>query len=191
MNDRKLPPPFVVGEKYFDRSGEYIVIDTDGAHITIEYPDGRRKIEDANLKARIHRGVVMDADVNLASNRVPRRGKRTRMTPRRKRMIEMILELEKDGAHHTGVEIDGLLAGCAADLGYSEEDVTKLNAKTGRSVFGNDGDWAKSEMTVERLHEVVDTTVHWEAGTRRQCNIYRITTLGLEELHKRGAGQKI
>ena len=99
--------------------------------------------------------------------------------------MERILQLEADGANHTGVEIDRLLAGLARDLGYSEEDGSTLHAKTGRSVFANDGDWAKAELTAERLHEVVGTAVHWEGGTRRQCNVYRITPRGLDELRRR------
>ena len=95
MNDGTLPPPFVVGQKYFDRNGEYTVTAT------------------------------------------------------------------------------------------VEHQVT-LQPKTGRSVFANDGDWAKAEMTAERLHEVVDRKVHWEGGTRRECNVYRITPRGLDQLRKRG-----
>ena len=58
MNDGNLPPPFVVGQKYCDREGEYTVIATDQDRITIERPDGRRTIADAALKARIHRNVI-------------------------------------------------------------------------------------------------------------------------------------
>ena len=61
----------------------------------------------------------------------------------------------------------------------------RLHPKTGRSVFANDGDWAKAEITAERLHEVVGTTVHWEGGIRRECNVYRITSRGLDELRRR------
>jgi hypothetical protein len=120
MNDGKLPPPFVIGEKYWDREGEYTVTNTDEGHITIERPDGRRTVADAALKARIHRNVVMERDADR------------------------------------------------------------------RSVFGNEGDWAKATMTEERLHEVVGTTAHWQDGVRRECNVYRITPRGLDLLRKRG-----
>ena len=143
-------------------------------------------IEDAALKAQIHRNVVMERDADLGTDRASRSKKRKKPTRRTQRMMDRILQLEADGADHTGVEIDGLLAGIARELGYSEEDVSTLHPKTGRSVFANDGDWAKAEMTAERLHEVVDTTVHWEGGTRRECNVYRITSRGLDELRKRG-----
>jgi hypothetical protein len=96
-----------------------------------------------------------------------------------------ILQFEADGANHNGVDIDRLLAGSARDLGYSVNEVSTLQPKTGRRVFANDGDWAKAELTADRLHEVVGTTVHWEGGTRRHCNVYRITPRGLDELHKR------
>ena len=36
MNDGQLPPPFVVGQKYFDRDGEYTVVSTDANQVTIE-----------------------------------------------------------------------------------------------------------------------------------------------------------
>ena len=99
--------------------------------------------------------------------------------------MDRILQLEADGANHSGVEIDQVLAGLARDLGYSEEDVSRLLPETGRSVFGNDGDWAKAMMTEEGLHEVVGTTAHLEGDIRRECNVYRITPAGLDELRRR------
>jgi len=48
------------------------------------------------------------------------------------------------------------------------------------------GDFAKKTMTEERWHEVVGRTAHWQDGARRQCNVYRITPEGLDELRKRG-----
>ena len=186
MNGDQLSPAFVVGQKYFDRNGEYTVTAMDGHQVAIERPDGRRTIEDAALKAQIHRNVVMERDPDLWTDRASRSKKRKKPTRRTQRMMDRILQLEADGADHTGVEIDGLLAGITRELGYSEEDVATLHPKTGRSVFANDGDWAKAEMTAERLHEVVDRKVHWEGGTRRECNVYRITSRGLHELRKQG-----
>jgi hypothetical protein len=97
-----------------------------------------------------------------------------------------ILQLEADGADHLGVEIDRLLASVAGELGYSVAEVSRLLPHADRSVFANDGDWAKAALTEDRLHEVVGAAVHWDGGTRRQCNVYRITPGGLEELHRRG-----
>ena len=186
MNDGQLPPPFVVGQKYFDRNGEYTVTATVEHQVAIERPDGRRTIEDAAVKAQIHRNVVMERDPDLGTDRASRSSKRSKPTKRRKRMMDRILQLEADGADHSGVEIDGLLAGITRELGYSEEDVSTVHPKTGRSVFANDGDWTKAEMTAERLHQVVDRKVHWEGVTRRECNVYRITSRGLDELRKQG-----
>lgn len=185
MNDGQLPPPFVVGQKYFDRNGEYTVTATDNDHVTIERPDGRRTIEDARLKAQIHRNVTMERGAAVGTHHASRGKKRKKPTRRTQRMMDRILHLEADGADHSGVEIDALLESIARELGYSEEDVSTLHS-TGRSVFANDGDWAKAEMTAERLHEVVGTAKHWEGGTQRQCNVYRITPRGLDELRKRG-----
>ena len=185
MSDGKLPPPVVVGQRYCDREGEYTVIATDQDRVTIERLDGRRTIGDAALKARIHRNVVMERDAEVGSGRAYRSRKRREPTRRRKELMERILQLEADESDHTGVEIDRVLAGVARVLGYSEEEVSRLLPKTGRSVFANDGDWAKAEMTAERLHEVVDTTVYWEGDIRRQCNVYRITPTGLDKLRRR------
>ena len=44
---------------------------------------------------------------------------------------------------------------------------------------------AKAVMTEEGLHEVVGTTAYLEGDTRRQCNVYRITPAGLDELRRR------
>lgn len=186
MNSGKLPPPFVVGEKYWDRDGEYTVVAADEGHVTIERPDGRRTIADAEVKARIHRNVVMERDTDLGGDRVSRSRQRREPTRREKGLLETILELEADGADHSGVEIDRFLAGAARDLGYSEEDLATLHPKTGRTVFGNEGDWAKAKMTEDRLHQVVGSTTHWQDGVRRECNVYRITSRGLDELRKRG-----
>jgi hypothetical protein len=40
--------------------------------------------------------------------------------------MDRILQLEADRADHTGVDIDHALAGLAPDLGYSEEDLSRL-----------------------------------------------------------------
>jgi hypothetical protein len=185
VDDGKLPPPFVVGQKYFDREGEYTVTAADADHVAIERPDGRQMIAEVALKARIHRNVVQERDANPGSGRAYRSGKRREPGSRRNELMEKILQLEADGADHTGVEIDRLLASVARDVGYSEEDVSTLHSETGRSMFANEGDWAKAKMTEWRLHEVVGSTVHWESGVRRQCNVYRITAGGLDELRRR------
>ena len=99
--------------------------------------------------------------------------------------MDRILQLEGDRANHSGVEIDQVLAGLAPDLGYSEEDLSRLLPKTGRSVFANDGDWAKAVMTEDGLHEVVGKTAYLEGDIRRQCQVYRITPAGLDELRRR------
>jgi hypothetical protein len=183
MSDGNLPPPFVVGQNYRDREGEYTVIATDRDRVTIERPDGRRTIENAALKARIHRNVIVERDAGVESGRAHRSRKWGEPTRRRKELMDRILQLEADSANHSGVEIDRALIGLARDLGISDEDVSP--AATGRSVFANDGDWAKAVMTEEGWHEVVGTTAYWEGGTRRQCNVYRITPAGLDELRRR------
>jgi hypothetical protein len=185
MNDGSLPPPFIVGQKYYDRDGEYRVTAIDENRLTIERSDGRRTIGDAALKARIHRNVLMERDADRGSDRAHRSKMRRDPTKREKGLIERILQLEADGADHSGFEIDQILADAALDLGYAEEDVTRLNPKTRRSVFGNEGDWAKAKMTEERLHEIVGTTAHRMGGVGRQCNVYRITSNGLDVLRRR------
>ena len=185
MNSGKLPPPFVVGEKYWDHDGEYTVTATDGSHVTIEWPDGRRTTANVVVKARIHRNVVGDRHAGLGSDRSLRRTKRRQPTRRESELIDKILRLEADGAEHSGVEIDRLLTAAARELRYSEEDISRLH-RTGRGVLANEGDFAKKTMTEERWHEVVGTTAHWQDGARRQCNVYRITPEGLDELRKRG-----
>jgi hypothetical protein len=185
-NDVSLPPPFIVGHKYYDRDGEYTVAAIDEDRITIERSNGRRTVADAVLKARIHRNVLMERDADRGTDRANRSKRRRDPSRREKGLIDKILQLEADGADHSGFEIDQTLADAARDLGYSEEDVTRLHPKTGRSVFGNEGDWAKAKMTEERLHEVVGTTAHRVGDVRRECNVYRITSNGLDELRRRG-----
>jgi hypothetical protein len=184
MSDDMLPPPFVVGQKYFDRTGEYLVTATDEHKVTIERTDGHRTIEDVAIKARIHRNVLMERHTHVTGDPTHSTMKRRKPTKRRQHLMEKILQLEADGADHKGVEIDRFLANIAGDLGYSANDLSDLHA-TGRSVFANDGDWAKAEMTADRLHEVVGEAAYWDAGVRRRCNVYRITSRGLDELRSR------
>jgi hypothetical protein len=185
MNSDRLPPPFVVGEKYWDRNGEYTVTAAAASQVTIEHQDGRRMTADAALLARIHRNVLADRDAGGERDRLSRATRRRQPTRREKGLIDRILQLESDGANHTGVEIDHCLADVARALGYTDEDISSLHA-TGRTVFGNEGDWAKAKMTEDRWHDVVGTTAHWQSGSRRECNVYRITPRGLDELRKRG-----
>jgi hypothetical protein len=183
--DYTFPPPFVVGNKYGDREGEYTVIATDENQVTIERSDGRRATADVTLKARIHRNLVVDRDASPVTGGVYRGKKRGEPTGRRKNLMEEILQFEADGADHSGVEIDQALARVAQDFGYSDQDFTRL-LSTGRSAFGNDGDWAKAKLTEDGLHEVVGTTAYWEGHVRRHCNVYRITAAGLDDLQRPG-----
>ena len=179
-----FPPPFVVGQTYLDRQGEYTVIAVNDDRVTIDRPDGRRTTEDATFKARVHRNIVIERVDDLGSGRAFRIGKRREPAERREVLMERILQLEEDGADHTGVEIDRLLASVARDLGYSADEISELHS-TGRGVLANHGDWAKAKMTMERFHQTVGVTAYWDGGTRRHCNVYRITPKGLDELRKR------
>ena len=138
------------------------------------------------MKARIHRNVVIDISAGFGSHPAYSGRGRRETTGRRQELIERILELEVDGADHSGVEIDRLLERSAQELAHSADDVSTL-LSTGRTVFANDGDWAKAKMTEWGY------TRSW--GQRRiattkvcagQCNVYRITPSGLEELQRRG-----
>src|SRR3982750_1141874 len=105
-SDTTLPPPFVVGQTYCDREGEYTVIATDENHVTIEWADGRRVTADATLKARIHRNMAAERDAPPAGRSRCRSRVRREPTARRKQLMEQILRLEADGGDHSGVEID-------------------------------------------------------------------------------------
>ena len=183
MNER-FPPPFVVGQKSSDRLGDYTVTAVTDEKVTIDRPDGRSTIEDATFKARIHRNIVMERGGDLDRDRAFRNGTRREPAERREVLMERILQLEEDGADHTGVEIDRLLANVARDLGYSADEISELHS-TGRGVLANHGDWAKATMTIEQFHQKVGTKAYWDCGNRRQCNVYRITPRGLDELRRR------
>ena len=103
--------------------------------------------------------------------------------------MQYILRTEADGAAHSGVEIDRALVAVAANLGFSDVEISRLLPETGRTVFGNEGDWAKAKLTEYRLHEVVGRTAYCEGNTRRECNVYRITAAGLDELRCNDGGR--
>jgi len=182
MSTDAFPPPFVIGQSYWDRLGQYTVVDIDENNVTIKRTDGRQVVGDAAMKARIHRNIVTER-ADLERERAFRSTRRE-TTGRRRELMERILTLEADGETHAGVEIDEALAGAARELGYSDEDVSRLHPTIGRSVFANDGDWAKAKLTEERLHDVVGTYVYQDGNNRRHCNIYRITSDGIDELRR-------
>lgn len=186
MSDDTAPLSFVIGQKYRDRKGEYTVVAMQDNSIVIERLDGRRETADAATKARIHQNIVAEHRTSLEHSRPHRSRRRNEPTSLRKELMDQILLMEADGADHSGLEIDRALSGLARDLGYSEEDVSGLNSVTGRSAFANDGDWAKAVLTERGLHEVIGTTSYLEGKVRRQCNVYRITESGRDELRKRG-----
>ena len=97
MDHGALPPPFLIGQTYCDRQGEYTVIAAHEDRLTIERADGRRTVENAALKARIHRNVVAERDVVLRDADRPRQRKRHEPTGRRKPLINRILLPEADG----------------------------------------------------------------------------------------------
>lgn len=55
------PPPFLVGETYLDREGEYVVLAVAGKRLTLQRPDGPVVEADTALKARIHRNMVAES----------------------------------------------------------------------------------------------------------------------------------
>ena len=171
------PTPFEVGQTYADRDGDYTVISIDGDQITIEYVDGRRKTQDAKLKAQIHRSVMV--------SRRPAKLTTRSATGIRRQMILEILAFEADQKEHSGAEIDAHLLRKAHALGYSEHEIQSENSHTKRTRFGNDGDWAKAAMTEDRLHQVVGKVKYTDSalGERRTRNVYRITAAGLDELN--------
>lgn len=57
---QKLPPPFVVGETYLDRDGEYVVVAATGDRVTFQREDGGQVEADAGVKARIHRNLLAE-----------------------------------------------------------------------------------------------------------------------------------
>jgi Mrr N-terminal domain len=96
----------------------------------------------------------------------------------REQPITWILRLEADGKEHNGDEIDQYLRKAAKELGYTESDLEKKHGSN-RGMFENDSDWAKAEMTRDKLHEIV------KPARGKQPNVYRITEKGQEELRER------
>src|SRR5688500_9030507 len=74
----ELPPPFVAGETYLDREGEYVVISVAGERVTFQRTDGRLLEDDSRRKARIHRNMLAE----LGQHRTLR-GRRIRFEGRR------------------------------------------------------------------------------------------------------------
>ena len=64
----KLPPPFIVGETYMDRDGDYTVISIEGDRLICERPNGVRCEGDAILKARIHQNILSERGIKNSRN---------------------------------------------------------------------------------------------------------------------------
>jgi len=56
----QLPPPFIVGETYSDRLGDYRVISLEGNRLVFEYTDGRRSEGTIEQKALIYRNILLE-----------------------------------------------------------------------------------------------------------------------------------
>jgi hypothetical protein len=52
--------PFIIGEMYADRRGEYIVVEIEGRQITIQYANGTRAVGDIEIKARIYGNILAE-----------------------------------------------------------------------------------------------------------------------------------
>lgn len=52
--------PFIIGEMYADRRGEYTVVGIEGRRITIQYRDGTRVEGDIEIKARIYGNILAE-----------------------------------------------------------------------------------------------------------------------------------
>jgi hypothetical protein len=55
-----LSHPFIIGERYADRRGDYTVIGIEGDRITIEYDDGMRDGGAIEVKARIYKNILVE-----------------------------------------------------------------------------------------------------------------------------------
>jgi len=55
-----VPHPFIVGERYFDRNGEYTVVRIDGDRITVRYDNDREAEGNLEDRARIYRNMVAE-----------------------------------------------------------------------------------------------------------------------------------
>lgn len=60
MSEPRQPPPFIVGETYVDRVGEYKVISQQGNRLNFEYTDGNRAEGSVEQKALIHRNILLE-----------------------------------------------------------------------------------------------------------------------------------
>jgi hypothetical protein len=52
--------PFIVGEKYLDRRGEYEVRRLEASKMTIRYADGKEETADTAIKARIYQNILSE-----------------------------------------------------------------------------------------------------------------------------------
>jgi hypothetical protein len=57
---RRPPLPFVIGETYADRVGEYKVISVEGKKMVFEYTNGRRCKGHTKPKALIYRNILLE-----------------------------------------------------------------------------------------------------------------------------------
>ena len=56
----EMPNPFIVGERYLDRKGEYTVTRLEGGKVAYRYDDGTEKISDVELKSRIYLNILTE-----------------------------------------------------------------------------------------------------------------------------------
>jgi hypothetical protein len=56
----QLPPPFILGETYADRVGDYRVVSLETNRVIVEYADGRRSEGGVEQKALIYRNILLE-----------------------------------------------------------------------------------------------------------------------------------
>jgi hypothetical protein len=55
-----MPNPFIVGERYLDRKGEYTITRLEGGKVAYRYDDGTEKVSDVEVKARIYLSILAE-----------------------------------------------------------------------------------------------------------------------------------
>jgi hypothetical protein len=133
----ELPPPFIVGETYSDRLGDYRVISLEGNRLVLEYADGRRSEGTVEQKALIYRNILREQNNPRPINSVrsPSPGTRSGHFFTHDKVFPIIAEIiesqsagSRDYVTHDRI-VDGLLkhkeaqlflAGCPKDESRTE-----------------------------------------------------------------------
>jgi hypothetical protein len=169
--------PFVIGEIYTDRLGEYKVVSLNGDRMVIEYADGTRKEATTKVKADIYSNIQLEKGCSRSTQTAMRTKSRNGGNggPRMPNYILPALQALADETEHTS---SGIRSFIQTKFTISAEELTQKQ-RNGCTRFANHVAWALASLNTKE-----GRNGHTPAVTLVKKEVYKITEYGKFLLRK-------